>query len=94
MNAITKSAKGEDCTIRIPGVCNFDAATTVLAHRNGGGMGGKTPDYQGAYACSACHDVYDRRVSHPDGMYVNACFADGVNRTQERLKEKGLIIIP
>ena len=55
-------AKGEDCMIRLPGTCNFDPETTVLAHiRRGAGMGRKPTDLCGVYACSACHDVIDGR---------------------------------
>jgi hypothetical protein len=53
--------------LRIPGVCNFNPETTVLAHiRRGGvaGMGQKPPDLCGVHACSACHDVIDSRVPH------------------------------
>ena len=37
------SARGQDCTLRLPGICNFDSATTVLAHLPCGqkGMGMK-----------------------------------------------------
>ena len=57
-------AKGKDCQVRIPGVCNFDPATTVLAHiRRGGvaGVGQKPPDLCGVHACSSCHDALDGR---------------------------------
>lgn len=30
MTDLRKAAKGKPCTIRVPGVCNFDPATTVL----------------------------------------------------------------
>lgn len=30
---LRKSARGQDCTLQIPVVCNRDPATTVLAHR-------------------------------------------------------------
>ena len=29
---IRNSARGQDCALRIPGVCNFNPETTVLAH--------------------------------------------------------------
>ena len=53
---IRQSAKGEDCLVRAPGICNGNPETVVLAHINGGGIGRKNPDWQGAYACSACHE--------------------------------------
>ena len=52
--------------IRLPGICNFDPETTVLAHyRLSGysGMGIKSDDQAfGAWACSACHDAVDGRT--------------------------------
>lgn len=51
--------------VRIPGVCNGNTETTVLAHiRRGGvaGMGQKPPDTCGVWACNACHDVLDGRA--------------------------------
>lgn len=51
--------------VRIPGVCNHNPETTVLAHyRLAGycGTGLKPDDDLGAWACSACHDVIDKRV--------------------------------
>ncbi|BBI46989.1 hypothetical protein KPSA1B_105772 [Pseudomonas syringae pv. actinidiae] len=29
------SAKGQDCTVRIPAICNYNPETTVLAHLPG-----------------------------------------------------------
>ena len=58
-------ARGKPCQLRIPGVCNFNPETTVLAHIRRGGIGGvgvKPPDICGVHACSACHDYIDGRV--------------------------------
>lgn len=56
------SARGQECTLRIPGVCNFNPETTVLAHLACGqkGMGLKSPDNMAVFACS-CHDLLDGR---------------------------------
>jgi len=32
---IRASAKGEDCQVRVEGVCNFNPETTILAHLGG-----------------------------------------------------------
>ncbi len=32
MTDFKKEARGRDCQIRIPGVCNFNPETTVLTH--------------------------------------------------------------
>lgn len=60
------SARGKDCTLRIYGVCNFNAETTVLAHVPSGskGVGMKGIDTVSVYACSACHDALDGRSKH------------------------------
>lgn len=59
------SAQGQDCQLRIPGVCNGNPETVVWCHLNGQeygkGMGHKSHDIFGFYGCSACHDVYDGR---------------------------------
>jgi|LGVF01.2.fsa_nt_gb hypothetical protein len=54
------AARNQDCTIRLPG-CQNDTETTVLAHRNGAGMGTKASDHDAADLCQYCHDIYDRR---------------------------------
>jgi hypothetical protein len=96
--AIRDSAKGEECTVRITGVCNSDAATTVWSHyplNDGGkGMGTKSLDLVGCYCCSACHDVADRRVKPPAGVTYDAVLLDwfkGMARSLVRLAQKGLI---
>ena len=57
------SARGQDCTVRIPGVCNFNPETTVLAHLPCGskGAGMKGPDIISVFCCSSCHDAIDGR---------------------------------
>lgn len=57
------SARGQDCTVRLVGICNFDPATTVLAHLPCGqrGVAMKGPDNMAVFACSACHDAIDGR---------------------------------
>ena len=66
MIKLRKSAKGQDCTLNIVGVCNHNPETTVLAHLPSEykGMGNKSPDFCGAFCCSSCHDVIDGRVHH------------------------------
>lgn len=98
MSKITESARGEDCQIRIPGICNFDPATTVWCHGNGSaagkGMWMKAHDILGAYGCSSCHDVYDRRAPVPDGMTyveVKLYFLEGLMRSLLILARKGLV---
>ena len=94
---ITDSAKGEDCTIRIPGVCNHNPETTVAAHYRMNGMSGaglKPHDTMIAYACSDCHAVVDgQKKTTADKEYLRNWHAEGVFKTQQILIEKGLIKI-
>jgi len=102
---IRDSARGEECTLQIVGACNYDPATTVLAHlpddSGTGKMGGKSNDVGCAvYACSSCHDVIDGRagfISLDDCIAFEDC-ADfyqlrALKRTIKRMIEKGLVVI-
>jgi hypothetical protein len=71
--------------VRLPGICNHNPETTVLAHyRLAGqsGIGMKSPDLLAAWACSACHDAIDRR-SHTEleRDFVRLCHLEGMART-------------
>lgn len=59
-----QSARGMDCTARLPG-CHNDTETVVLCHLrqfSGGGMGMKPSDAESIYACKHCHDLIDGRT--------------------------------
>ena len=60
LTAKQKSARGQDCVLRIPACCNFNPETTVLAHV-GSGSAKRRDDENAVYACSDCHDAIDRR---------------------------------
>ena len=70
MPKLRAAARGAECMMQIPGVCNHDTTTTVLAHSNGGDAGRATGykghDWLAVHACSDCHDFYDGRSSHRD----------------------------
>lgn len=93
MSKLTEAARGMDCQVRLPGICNFNAETTVLAHyRLPGtcGTGIKPPDLLGAWACSACHDAVDGRVQGEFAkQYVQWVFAEGCLRTINELIKRG-----
>jgi hypothetical protein len=101
MSKITDSARGEDCLIRIPGVCNRNPETTVACHEPcGSGMAMKWPDTEIAYGCSACHDEIDGRTKYkPNGHPIytlddlQLMFYQGSRRTRLKLLEKELITI-
>ena len=94
MSKITASAKGEECQIRLDGICNFNNKTTVFCHINGGGGGMKQPDTEGAYGCSSCHDAVDFRVhAEMSRSYIMLYHHEGCMRTRKILIEKGLIVL-
>ncbi|WLD56901.1 DUF1364 domain-containing protein [Salinispirillum sp. LH 10-3-1] len=61
---LRNSARGQDCTLNIAGVCNYNPETVVLAHLpdESKGMGTKADDISACFACSACHDYIDGRA--------------------------------
>ena len=93
VEAIRKSARGEDCTL-ISAVCNHNPETVVFCHIRlpGDGMGVKPPDYFGFYGCSACHAVQEARDT-TSGTYRPEDLLIALRRTQEKLAAKGLLHI-
>lgn len=89
------SARGQQCMVRIPGVCNHNPETTVLAHLNGGGMSTKKSDLFGAFCCSSCHDLLDGRRK-PFGYSredIELMHRQGVERTQQWWLDNGLVVL-
>jgi hypothetical protein len=97
MSKITQSANGEDCQVRLPGVCTFDPAKTIWSHARHGaagkGKGIKAIDEAGAYACTACDQAYDQLIGvpHMTRSEVDLDWFHGHLRSLVILKEKGLI---
>ena len=93
---LRKEAKGRGCMVRIFGICNHNSETVVLAHiRIAGvsGMGMKSPDLIGAWACSACHDELDGRTRR-SGLTrdeLRLAHYDGMARTIMQLHKEGLV---
>jgi len=99
---LRKLAKGKECQIRIPGVCNHNPETTVLCHLNnkrlfGVDTGQKVPDIFGAWGCSACHDECDNRTKKYDKtgwnrlIEIKIMFYEGCLRTMNILLNEGII---
>lgn len=90
---ITKSAEGEECQVRLPGICNFNNETTIFAHvGEGGGMGSKVADIHGAYCCSDCHKEIDGQTMGMENRNLVELYSwHGVQRTQTILVIKELI---
>jgi hypothetical protein len=83
---IRESARGEQCSIRYPG-CDGGTDTTVLAHLNSKwkGVGNKSPDIFGVYACHFCHQKLD------SGRIPASEQLQALMETQMKLYRKGLI---
>ncbi|RWO22859.1 nuclease domain-containing protein [Mesorhizobium sp.] len=88
------SAKGQPCTFQIPGICNHDSSTTVLAHLPSDvkGIGNKSDDFHAAFACSECHNYIDNhRLSKEDELYFSM---RGLQRTLHIWVQSGLVFVP
>jgi len=86
------SARGQDCTLRIPGVCSFDPERTVLCHLPVGmkGVGMKSPDIFAVFADDCCHAVIDGRAK---GDLDYSDLLRALAETQMRWVAMGLIRI-
>lgn len=95
---IRASANGEACHVRLAGICNGRTDTTVWSHWPGldadRGMGLKSVDLAGAYACASCHDAVDGRThtgpGHDRAAIVLAWML-GHLRSLVTLARKGLV---
>jgi hypothetical protein len=90
---LRNSARGQDCLVRIPGICNFNPETTILAHvGSGAGMGQKTDDIEATFCCSACHAAIDGQTKTEwtnDDLRLMA--KEGAERTRKYWLQVGLI---
>jgi hypothetical protein len=98
---ILDSAKGAPCSIRLPGICNGNAETTVWCHLNGHrfGKGGaiKAHDIHGFHGCADCHRYYD--VGHGTRPLMGDLelleqVLGAVCETWVRLIAAGIVIVP
>jgi hypothetical protein len=98
---VLRSAKGQPCTARFPGICCNDDATTVWAHLNGARFGKgvmiKAHDILGFHACYACHYYFD--VGHGTRPLLSdeelvTYVLGAVCETYVRLVRAKIIIVP
>lgn len=98
---VLRSAKGQSCSIRVPGICNSNPETTVWAHLNGHafgkGMAIKAHDILGFHACSDCHAYYD--TGHGRRQIVSTLellelVMSAVCETYVRLVRAGIVVVP
>ena len=89
--AIRNSARGRDCTLRLPG-CHPRNETVVFCHAPGigmKGMGAKVPDLFGFWACHKCHARVDQHLSGWDYQDILRAMCE----TQLALYDMGIITI-
>jgi hypothetical protein len=96
MSKITSSANGEDCQVRLTGVCTYDSAKTIWSHARWGAAGRgkaiKANDLAGAYCCTACDAAYDGQLKTTlTRAEIDADWCMGHFRSLVKLAEKGLI---
>ena len=94
MSKLTKAARGQECTIQLFPYCTMNVEETVLAHAPSEDkcMSKKSPDWWGADACYACHQIVDgHRKSDIPNDEVYRDHIRGVFRTIKRRIEQGLI---
>jgi hypothetical protein len=96
--AIKDSARGEVCTIRIPGCLGSLEGAVIASHHRGSaagkGLATKSSDAAVAYGCTYCDAVYDGQRPRPPGWTqqdVELAWHEGHMRTLVRLREKGLL---
>ena len=96
--SIRDSARGEDCLVRIPGVCTSDPEKTIWSHAPLGAAGKgrslKALDLCGAYCCTACDAAIDGQTPLPAGYARAQALNDwmyGHMRSLVKLRQKGLV---
>lgn len=93
---LRRSAKGEACTLRIPGVCKNDTSAVVLCHVNGvllKSNNSKQVDMHAFYGCSACHDAQEYQSNWAKHGITWRDIIRAVFETQKKMVAKGLIFV-
>lgn len=61
---LLRMARGKECLLQVPGVCNGDRSTTVACHSNlaehGKSGARKADDQNSVHGCGACHSWLDQ----------------------------------
>ena len=93
---IRDAAKGEDCTLNIPGACNHNPETSVLCHftLHNGGSARLNGELSAGIGCSGCHDAIDgRRAYQWEPGDKEFYMRRSQVRTLDRWVDKGLVVI-
>ena len=91
------SARDENCTLSILGICNERTDTTVLCHlpNESHGLARKSNNLSACYGCLACHDVIDGRIPWPakEKAHAEWYMRRAQIRTLVSMEEKGILAI-
>ena len=88
LTKIQKSAQGQECTLNIANVCNYNPETTVLCHVSfnyGSGKRIRPNERNAVYGCSDCH----LKIGNWNSMYGME-IARALVRTAEKRDELGI----
>lgn len=91
---LRNSARGQTCTLQIPGICCDDPERTVLCHirDESKGMGNKAADWSACFGCDRCHEAIDQhRLPIAEERFY---LLRALQRTWARWIASGLIILP
>ena len=92
---LRKLARGQECMVRLPGICNRNPETVVLAHvRNQWFSRGSKPlDICGVWACMACHDCIDAREKNSSlsRAELEAYVLDALCRQLHHYAKEGIV---
>jgi hypothetical protein len=93
MSKLTQSAKLRSCSLRLPN-CTNEGVVFAHAQSVEKGMGRKSPDWWGCYACHTCHDALDSRIPLPASRaYINDRLLKAIFETQQQMFADGLLKI-
>lgn len=90
---LRNSARGQPCTLAIPGHCQGGTETTVLCHAPSEikGLGNKSHDFHAAFGCVGCHTALDQhKLPKADEAFY---WLRGVMRTQSEWLRLGLMFV-
>ena len=91
MSKLTRAARLRSCSVRLPG-CKNATETVVFAHAPSidKGLGIKSPDWWGAFACSHCHQILDGQAR---GMINElALWLPAIYETQKIFFDEGYLL--
>lgn len=94
--AIRTAAKGQRCTLNLPGICSYDADTVVLCHVHDEtfGKGRKADDTSAFFGCFNCHTAYDLHRTGLDEVDLLKLEKRAMQRTLRRLVLLGIVVVP